>query len=296
MSILVGAREELKEIIEIPEFSDDSKSFISFLNDCRWKVGFLDKCVHDGMDMPDLLLNLWQDPAVACAWKNESKIPSLEGAVSYYIDLIPTMRVDGWIPATEDILNARSRTVGIVELEFQVDGTNYLALDVGGQRNERKKWISHFDEVQAIIFLVSLADYDKVLLEDGVTNRLHEAVKVFKEIRHSPFFESISFILFLNKVDLFDMKIQKTDLNVCFPEYTGGCNRDTALQFVMDYFRDVSMNGPSTGQNDDDYDDDDGSEKFYCYETCATDRTLMSKTLTTCQEIIIRNTLSASGV
>ena len=38
--------------------------------------------------------------------------------------------------------------------------------DVGGQRSERKKWIQCFDDVQAILYVVSLSGYDMFLHED----------------------------------------------------------------------------------------------------------------------------------
>lgn len=34
-------------------------------------------------------------------------------------------------------------------------------MDVGGQRNERKKWIHCFENVTAIVFVVSLNEYDQ---------------------------------------------------------------------------------------------------------------------------------------
>uniref|UniRef100_A0A1I7WXH0 G-protein alpha subunit n=1 Tax=Heterorhabditis bacteriophora TaxID=37862 RepID=A0A1I7WXH0_HETBA len=42
-------------------------------------------------------------------------------------------------------------------------------IDVGGQRSERKKWIHCFDNVNAIIFISSLSEYDQTLREDNCT-------------------------------------------------------------------------------------------------------------------------------
>jgi len=38
--------------------------------------------------------------------------------------------------------------------------------DVGGQRSEQKKWIRCFENVAALVFLVSLSEYDQMLYED----------------------------------------------------------------------------------------------------------------------------------
>lgn len=40
-------------------------------------------------------------------------------------------------------------------------------IDVGGQKNERRKWIHCFEDVTAILFLVSLSGYDQSLDEAG---------------------------------------------------------------------------------------------------------------------------------
>jgi hypothetical protein len=57
--------------------------------------------------------------------------------------------------------------------------------DVGGQRNERKKWIHCFDDVTAVIFVASLSEYDQVLYEDHTVNRMDEAVTLFADIANS---------------------------------------------------------------------------------------------------------------
>ena len=44
--------------------------------------------------------------------------------------------------------------------------------DVGGQRSQRKKWIHCFDDVDCVLFVVALSEYDQVLSEDSSVNRM----------------------------------------------------------------------------------------------------------------------------
>jgi GTPase SAR1 family protein len=120
-----------------------------------------------------------------------------------------------------DVLRARVRTTGIEEAQFELEEFKFRMLDVGGQRSERRKWIHCFDLVTAVIFCSSLSEYDQTLREDESQNRMKESLLLFEEIRNSPWFASVPFILFLNKVDLFKQKIKVSSLSVCFPEYKG---------------------------------------------------------------------------
>ena len=43
-------------------------------------------------------------------------------------------------PSWEDIIRARMRTTGIVQVEYEIKNVKFALLDAGGQRNERKKW------------------------------------------------------------------------------------------------------------------------------------------------------------
>ena len=42
----------------------------------------------------------------------------------------------------------------------------FSMFDVGGQRDERRKWIQVFNDVTAIIFVVACSSYNMVLRED----------------------------------------------------------------------------------------------------------------------------------
>jgi len=57
------------------------------------------------------------------------------------------------------------------------------------------------------------------LEDDESVNRMHESLTLFGEIINNQWFQNTSIILFLNKKDLFEVKIKKVDLRVCFPEY-----------------------------------------------------------------------------
>ena len=61
-----------------------------------------------------------------------------------------------------------------------------------------------------------------VLCYDGTAqNRMMESMNLFDSICNNKWFTDTSIILFLNKKDLFQEKIKKSPLTVCFSEYTG---------------------------------------------------------------------------
>ena len=62
---------------------------------------------------------------------------------------------------------SRKQTTGVVEHSFTFDENTSEEMtlefvDVAGQRNKRKKWIDHFDNVTAVIFLVAVSEYNQV--------------------------------------------------------------------------------------------------------------------------------------
>lgn len=65
---------------------------------------------------------------------------------------------------------------------------------------------------------------DLKLEEDLQTNRLDESLKLFNEITGSQWLKDRSFILFLNKSDLFKEKLKVSPLSDKFKDYTGTLN------------------------------------------------------------------------
>jgi len=94
-------------------------------------------------------------------------------------------------------------------LFFEIDGYKFKLTDVGGQRSERKKWISCFQNLTAILFVVALSEYDQTLHEEAGTNRMTESIKLFRGVVGNDALHHVAMILFLNKEDLFSEKIKK---------------------------------------------------------------------------------------
>ncbi|KAI4466707.1 gtp-binding protein alpha subunit [Holotrichia oblita] len=128
---------------------------------------------------------------------------------------------------------------------------DYLMLAANDRRG---KWIHCFEDVTAIIFCVAMSEYDQVLHEDETTNRMQESLKLFDSICNNKWFTDTSIILFLNKKDLFEEKIRKSPLTICFPEYAGP--KSTAkLRRIQAQFEAKTNQQP---------------KEIYCHMTCAT--------------------------
>lgn len=56
---------------------------------------------------------------------------------------------------------------------------------------------------------------------------MQESLKLFDSICNNKWFTDTSIILFLNKKDLFEEKIRKSPLTICFPEYAGKFHHGT---------------------------------------------------------------------
>ena len=119
--------------------------------------------------------------------------------------------------SSEDHLKCRIRTTGLIEANYIINNVQFHIFDVGGQRNERKKWIQLFEGVTACIFVAALNHYAAVLFEDENKNAMLESLQLFEEITNSKWFKKTEIILFLNKNDLFRQCIkQNKPLNIYF--------------------------------------------------------------------------------
>jgi GTPase SAR1 family protein len=183
---------------------------------------------------------LWQEKAVQEGFDKRSElhipIPSL---ANYYFENVDRFAQENFKPSTEDMLRARLRTTGIQEVVFEFSKTEFTLVDVGGQRSERRKWLHCFNDVTSVIFLTALDEYDLPLEEDYSTNRFEESLRLFGEVSGNFFDQTTSWILFLNKCDLFETKIKKLPLNMFFDDFPeeNAASYDESVKYLQQRYQ-----------------------------------------------------------
>ena len=200
---------------------------------------------------------LWADAGVQTCFERSNEYQLIDCA-KYFLDKVSQVKREDFNPSEQDILRARVLTSGIFETKFRIDKVKFHMFDVGGQRDERRKWIQCFNDVTAIIFVAASSSYNMVLREDNTQNRLREALDLFRSIWNNRWLRTISVILFLNKQDLLEEKIKsgKSKLEDYFPEFVhytvppeanpeieAGANREftRAKYFIRDNFLQISQ-------------------------------------------------------
>jgi len=119
------------------------------------------------------------------------------------------------------------------------------------------EWMQCFDGVSAILYITALDEYNRILLEDNITNRLEESLSLFGEVTSSEYLVKKDIILFLNKSDIFREKIEKEPLSEIFsdinPDEEG--DFDSGVLYIEGLYRDAYR----------------GEGKIYTFTTCVLD-------------------------
>lgn len=232
-------------------------------------------------ELAGVIKRLWKDSGVQACF-NRSREYQLNDSAAYYLNDLDRIAQPNYIPTQQDVLRTRVKTTGIVETHFTFKDLHFKMFDVGGQRSERKKWIHCFEGVTAIIFCVALSDYDLVLAEDEEMNRMHESMKLFDSICNNKWFTDTSIILFLNKKDLFEEKIKKSPLTICYPEYAGSNTYEEAAAYIQCQFEDLNKRKDT--------------KEIYTHFTCATDTKNVQFVFDAVTDVIIKNNLKDCGL
>jgi guanine nucleotide-binding protein G(o) subunit alpha len=192
------------------------------------------------LQLADAIEILWGSPTIRNeVWQRRGE-KNVVDAHNAFLNDIRRITSPRYIPTEEDVLKARVRTTQIVVNQYAVDGTTTIEVcDVGGQRTERRKWINCFDNVDALIFVTALSEYDQRLSEARNSNSMMESLNLFQTISENACFHGKPILLFLNKKDIFEDKIRYSNIADIshFADYEGPrhCNDSGIFYFITKF-------------------------------------------------------------
>jgi len=226
--------------------------------------------------------NLWNDEVIRHTYHLNHRFQLIDTA-EYLFQNMHRFCEPKYLPTFDDLSHSRSRTNGINDVTFTMRHKSgrvteqYEIYDVGGQKNERRKWITLFEHISGAIFVVPLSGYNQTLWEDQRINRMQESLALFRSIITMEGLEIVHIILFLNKCDIFEEKIKKYPLSEYFPDYNG-TKGDFAdgVSFIQNLF--LSQN-------------QDQSKVIYTQVSCATDPQNVNRVFNGVRDMVIRNEL-----
>nr|VZI11159.1 unnamed protein product [Spirometra erinaceieuropaei] len=259
---VVGAMPNLKPAVEIRRPENEPI-----------RIYILEEASRPDFDFPPCA-QIWKDEGVQEAYERSNEYQLIDCA-KYFLERTQELGKPDYIPTEQDILRCRVLTSGIFETKFTVDKVQFHMFDVGGQREERRKWIQCFNDVTAIIFVAACSSYNMVLREDPNQNRVRESLELLGSIWNNRWLRNISVILFLNKQDLLTEKVKsgKSKIENYFPNYADyQPPADMAAEFMNEdpevvrakfFFRDEFLKVTA----------DSNGGRHYCYPhlTCAVD-------------------------
>lgn len=241
----------------------------------------------------------------------DSTVPNLQDCFKHYAAKLYKVLANGensrfdssvfcgpdFIPEVEDCVRARVRTSGIVKQEFNIQGTKFCFMDVGGQRAERRKWfvfsllcyntnlntfrrIHQFEDITALLFVCAASEYDVNLFEDPTTNRLQDSLDLFSQICTSEYLKAKPVLLYLNKRDLLVEKLKHVPLNISgmFPNAPRTTDLQVAVKWLTHEFE--KRKSPQSA--------------MYTHLTCATDAANVAQVFDASKAVILKQMLQGA--
>lgn len=263
-----------KRECKISEDTDRSKEFVQRIDESEvvtqevaWHVG-----------------NVWNDSAIRTLYNSRFNVGQsfyVPDSTEYFFGQLHTISDPMYVPSNADLFRVRIPTTGILDTEFSIKGARFLLVDVGGQRNERRKWINCFDGVKAVLFVLAISEYDQELYEDSKINRMQESLDVFGKIV-TEYFPDTSIIVFFNKMDKFKEKVRKVPVYKFFPDYLGKeGDHDGVIEFFKEKFSALNLNP---------------NRRLFFHATCATETKGVKTLFVSVRDIVIREKLKRAAL
>ncbi|KAG6762775.1 hypothetical protein POTOM_033296 [Populus tomentosa] len=183
-----------------------------------------------------LVEDLWRDGAFLATYNRRNELELLPRIATYFLERAVEIARPDYQPSDMDILYAEgiSSSKGLSCMEFSFPKLPQDCCENFGYQHDpllryqlirvhpttlggNCKWLGMFEDVDIVLFCVSLIDYDEFSEDNnGVPiNKMIASRQLFERIVTHPTFEEKKFLLILNKYDLLEEKIERVPLTRC---------------------------------------------------------------------------------
>ncbi|MBA0642747.1 hypothetical protein Goklo_027090 [Gossypium klotzschianum] len=141
---------------------------------------------------------LWNDAAFQATYNRRHELQMLPRIATYFLERAVEISRTDYEPSDMDIL-------------YQLIRLHPSSL------GESCKWVGMFEDVNMVLFCVSLTDYDEFWLDSNgvLINKMVASKQLFETIVSHPTLEQKDFLLILNKADLLSEKMEEVPLTRC---------------------------------------------------------------------------------
>ncbi|KAI8913300.1 guanine nucleotide binding protein, alpha subunit, partial [Gorgonomyces haynaldii] len=172
---------------------------------------------------------------------------------------------------TTDVLRSRRRTDNIYETQFMIQHRYWNIIDVAGQKDSRNRWTHYFEKnIHAVLYVLSAAGFCQVMEECPDMNRISDSIELFQSLLSNPNFKPPSYIIFFNKIDLLEDRLQKHKISDFIPAYQHPNTKEEYLKWLWSEFKKMASKSNPT-------------VSIYLFNTTATDTKLMRKVTSSVQ-------------
>jgi GTPase SAR1 family protein len=188
-----------------------------------------------------LICILWLDQEIRLALSEHRNV--LSDSVQYFMGKAKVIGEPGYIPSADDIIRCKQRSAGVQILEFELSSERIgKVYDVGHQRCEVNQWRQILQNLDIILFVTAISDFDRYIPEyNHQKTYLEDSMELFTTVTEdSGLLKGKPVILFLNKVDLFKERYSHQKFIRCFPKYNGQDDADSAIQYIENEFLQIA--------------------------------------------------------
>ncbi|KAI6701251.1 hypothetical protein NL676_015575 [Syzygium grande] len=183
-----------------------------------------------------LIEELWKDEAIQATYNRRNELEKLPRVATYFLERVVEISKEEYEPSDMDILYAEGITSsnGLASVEFSfptpakygyIDSIDqhygmmrYQLIRVHSRSlGENSEWLEMFEDVNIVLFCVSLTDYDKFYddKKGSLINKMMASKQLLESIVTHPTFHGKEFLLIMNNFDLLEEKIEQSPLTQC---------------------------------------------------------------------------------